>query len=402
VHSAARFADSVGVNAHVASPRYDLSFEVFDELLGELGVKHIRDELRPSNRIDRWAHLFSAHGIRSTMLVSPHTNSVPEMMRYISLLGHEKLAAIEGQNEGNSDWFQSTKAAQNDWRKTVIEYQQAVFGALRSRYTAEELPVLSPTVLNWRAADMALLAPAAPYCDVLAIHAYVQDAQEPETMDSNASLDWYIRRLRDPFKPGAPIQATEMGYNNIVQPLGDGISEEVAAIYIPRMLLHNFAKGIDRTFLYEFFNGGPSSTDWESNWGLVRFDNTPKPAFYAVRDLLAAMSADASGSSSAPVTPLARDDVSSSSNDVLFVQFNRDDGRLVVALWRNLALWNQALAQARLPVKPVSVKIAIPHGMSARLRAVPSGDGWINIPTAESTIELMVDEKIQLVELGAA
>jgi hypothetical protein len=134
----------------------------------------------------------------------------------------------------------------------------------------------------------------------------------------------------------------------------------------------------------------------------VRFDNTPKPAFYAVRDLLAAMSADASGSSSAPVTPLARDDVSSSSNDVLFVQFNRDDGRLVVALWRNLALWNQALAQARLPVKPVSVKIAIPHGTSARVKAVPSGDGWTNIPTAESTIELMVDEKIQLVELGAA
>jgi hypothetical protein len=249
---------------------------------------------------------------------------------------------------------------------------------------------------------MASLAPAAPYCDILAIHTYVQDAQEPETTDSNASLDWYLRLLRDPFKPGGRIQATEMGYNNIVKPMSDGISEEIAAIYITRMLLHNFAKGVERTFIYEFFNGGPSPEDWESNWGLVRYDNSPKPAYYAVKDLLAAMSNSGAKSLSDPVPPLQPTDVSDPAGDLLFLQFRRTNGELVVAIWRNLKLWNQMLGRSRLPVDPVTIKLVLPPGARARTKSVGTNGDWSHVAAQDGAIELSLGEKVELVELTAA
>ncbi len=276
------FVESVGVNVHLGSEPYLSRFELVRERLAALGVRHLRDELRPGNDVDRWRILFERHGIRSHWLVSPATNTPAEMLAYLKALGPEKVSAIEGQNEGDSDWFMAQPQARPHWDRAVIAYQRAIHTALRPRYP--RMPLLSPSVIDYKPADAALLRGAAPYCDIVAIHPYVQRAQEPETTDEYAGIDWYLRHFRDAFKPGAPVMATEAGYTTLDRP--GGVTEDAAATYLPRMLLHLLTSGVRRSFIYQLMDEGTDPGESEHHYGLLREDGAPKPAFGTLRTLM--------------------------------------------------------------------------------------------------------------------
>ncbi|MFD0935470.1 hypothetical protein ACFQ12_09785, partial [Methylobacterium trifolii] len=300
--SAAAFVDSVGVNVHISSEPYASRFTEVAALLGRSGIRHLRDEIRPSNDLDRWRMLYDAHGIRANLLVSPVTNTPAEMLEYLRMVGPQRVSAIEGQNEGDSDWFMAQPAARPRWHTAVVAYQRAAYRALRSRYDAATLPMLSPSIIDYKPADVALIRESAPFCDAVAIHSYVQHGQEPETGDDYAGLGWYLRHMRDAYRPGAPAVVTEVGYNNFVEPDGSAMSETASGIYLPRLLLNNFAAGIGRTFLYEFMDGATGSTVGNDHWGLVHTDGTPKPAYEAILTLLGALAEQGGGAPAAPLT----------------------------------------------------------------------------------------------------
>ena len=329
VHAADAFVDSVGVCTHLSSEPYLSAFGAVRAGIAALGIRHLRDELRPDNDLDRWRTLFRQHGVRSHLLVSPATNTVPEMLRYIGAVGPETVSAIEGQNEGDSDWFMAQPQARPRWDRAVVAYQRDVFRALRARYPM--LPILSPSVIDYKPADAKLLRPAAPFSDIVAMHPYAQRAQEPETAEEYAGLDWYLRTMRDGFKPGAPVMATEAGYATLDQP--GGISETAQAVYLPRLLLHFFAAGIRRTFLYELMDGGADPAESEHHYGLLRHDGTPKPAFTALQTLLQSL---------ADPGPVIRPgmiglEMSGASRMVVF---QARDGTITAAIWRPERLWD--------------------------------------------------------------
>jgi hypothetical protein len=380
VCSAAAFADSVGVNTHLGSEPYASRFGLVRELLAASGIRHVRDELRPSNDLARWRELFERHGIRSHLLVSPATNTVAEMLDYLAALGAEKVSAIEGQNEGDSDWFQAQEAARGGWAAAVTAYQRAVFQTLRERYPADVLPVLSPSVLDWKPGDMEAIRAAAPFCDMVAIHPYAQHGEEPETEAPYAALSWYLRQMRDGFKPGAPAMATEAGYNTLVEPRGAGVSEAAAAIYIPRLLLNNFAAGIRRTFLYELLDEGPDPAEWEQHWGLVRYDGTPKPAYRAVAALLQAL--DASQPGGVAVAAAFR----GAPPEARAMQFRKADGSTIVAIWRAVRCFDAAAARG-IAVDPVPLTVVPDRSVSqAAFTVLDGGTAWAELPVSNGAI----------------
>ncbi len=328
--AADRFVDSVGLNVHLGSPPYDQQFDTVIELAAALGVRHFRDELRPANDLARWRALHARAGIRSHLLISPATNTVPELLDYLEALGAERVSAVEGQNEGDSPWFGAQEAARGGWAEAVVAYQRDVFTALRTRYPGPSLPVLSPTVLDYAPADMHRIASAAPYCDAVALHAYAQGGQEPETEEAYAGLAWYLREFRDPFKPGAPAMLTEAGYHAG----SDGLSETARAKYLPRLLLHAWSAGIVRTFLYEFMDEGAGQPDPEQNYGLVSSAGEPKPAFGALCRLLGALSDPGPGFAPEPLAI----DPQGAACGLRIVPFAKRSGEVVLALWRPRAL----------------------------------------------------------------
>ena len=352
VFDADAFVDSVGVNVHLGSDPYLGAFDTVRDQLGALGVRYVRDELRPDNDLGRWRTLHRLHGIRSHLLVSPVTNTVAEMLHYLDAVGPQTVSAIEGQNEGDSDWFMAQKQARPRWDQAVIAYQRAVFRAVRARYPA--LPVLSPSVIDYKPVDARLLRPAAPFSDLVALHPYAQRAQAPETTDEYAGLDWYLRMMRDGFRPGAPAMATEAGYTTLDRP--GGISEAAQATYLPRLLLHFFAAGIRRTFLYEFMDGGADPADSEHHFGLLRHDGSPKPAFTAVAGLLQALATPQPRPSQRMAQPVIYMDGSARC-----VGFSKPEGEVILAIWRAVPVWDaERRKNVAVPTTPVALRLNAP------------------------------------------
>jgi hypothetical protein len=393
------FVDSVGVNVHIASPPYAARFDRFHELIGASGIRHLRDELRPSNDLGRWRALNARSGVQFNVLVSPATNTVPEMMAYLDALGVDCISAIEGQNEGDSDWFMALPLAKSGWSDVVVAYQRDVHRALRARYSVAQLPLLSPSVIDWKPADVTLLKGAAEFSDAVAIHSYVQHAEEPETTDDHAAVAWYLHNMRDAFKPGAPALATECGYCNLVRHGGSGVSEAAAAIYLPRLLLNNYRLGILRTFLYEFIDGGTDPNDSEMHWGLVRNDGTPKPSYLAISNLIAALK-DAARAAPSPMLQVAP---ASMSPELRQLAFEDSAGRPLLAVWRAVPCWNRWLAHD-VAVEPVAVDLTVgAPGTSPSLAMMRPNDNadWQPVATSGQHATIPLDGRVVIIRAAA-
>lgn len=391
------FLDSVGINVHLGSEPYASRFPEMTDLLVRSGIRHLRDELRPSNDLARWKHLHAAHGIRANLLVSPATNTVPEMLAYLEAVGPETVSAIEGQNEGDSDWFMAQPVARPHWAEAVVAYQRAIYQALRARYHREALPILSPSVLDYKPEDVALIEGAAAFCDAVAVHSYVQHGQEPETADPYAGIDWYLARMRDAFKPGAPAFCTEVGYCNFVRPGGSGVSEAAAGTYIPRLLMNNFAAGVQRSFLYQLMDGGTSTENSEDHWGLVRIDGTPKPAFTALARLLGALREPAGDPSPEPPVAVTLPEASA---DLRHVALSRRDGSLMVVLWRAVSCWDPDRAvEIEAPARPQRVVASRPP-RGCRSLAVNAAGSWTNQAAGGRELVLPVGSALTILWLS--
>lgn len=402
-HPAAAFVDSVGVCTHLVGEPYRSNFARFRALLAESGIRHLREQLETTNDIGRWRDLAAGLGVRFNLLVSPYTNTVPQLFDYLKAVGPGVVSAVEGQNEANSDWFKKLPLTGGDWAGTTIAYQRSLYEAVRRRYSAEELPVLSSSLIDFRPRDAALLREAAPFCDIVSLHPYVQHAQEPETAESYAALPWYIQNFRDGFKPGAPAMATEMGYTNVVSPNGGGISELASSIYLPRALLNNFAAGLLRTFFYEFMDSGVEPANTEHHYGLVRFDGTPKPAFRTISALLKALDDRGTGTGAAAgsqVRTVLRASFPDAPPDLRHQAFVRRDGVTVMAVWRPVRAWDVA-AGRDLDIVPAPVSMAVERrDVAVQWMALDGGASWTDAPPG-TTVALPVGGRVTLVRLTA-
>jgi hypothetical protein len=392
------FVDSIGVNTHLSSGLYASRFAEMAERLGASGIRHVRDELRPANDLSRWRALSDRFGIRSQMLVSPATNTVPEMLHYLRALGVERVCAIEGQNEGDSDWFKAQPQARPNWAVATVAYQREVHAALRAVYSAQVLPLVSPSIIDWKPGDVRLIREAAPYCDFVAIHPYVQHGEHPETTDDYAAIGWYLRMMRDGFKPGAPAMATETGYCNIVHPRSSSVSEAASGKYIPRLLLNNFMAGVRRSFLYEFLDEGFSTTDGEQNYGLLRADLSPKPAYLALARLIAALS-DRGPDFTPGRLAFASDAVP---DHAAWLLFQKRDGSFILAVWLAVPSWN--VAQARdiaVPARPVEIAFDAPLARAEAMN-IGGADGWTSLAVTRGRVRLDLHDQVTLLRLTLA
>ena len=395
---AAAFVESVGVCAHVGREPYNSP--LFHDLIVASGIRHLRVLLDVSTDFAQWRHLYAAFGIHSHLIVSPAVNTVAQLLDYLNRVEPGSVAAVEGQNEGDNGIFAAQEAVNGGWNAVVVRYQREVFEALRQRYSAAALPIVSPTLIDWKPADVALIRDAAPFCDIVGLHAYVQHGEEPETQDDYAALSWYISNFADSFKPHAPVMVTETGYTNVVAPGQAGVSELAASIYLPRMLLHNFASGVLRTFLYEFMDGGLNPTDGEHHYGIVHFDGTPKDAYHTIAALLVTLAdRPGTGARSLPerAIPLA---FSNAPADLRHLIFTRSDATVVVALWRPLRVWNVERGE---DIPDATRDLLIVPGWSvarAEYMVLARTPVWNTLPVVAGRIEIPVGAAVTLVRLG--
>lgn len=372
------FVDSVGVNVHLHytdSPytSYDdaeraARFNRLRDALRDLGVRHVRDGL-----IDTaWPAYYAQHnrlhrelGVRST-LVLPGDWRVHELgdqafaRRVLDVAGRfEGVATLEGYNE--YDLFHGNR---EDWTQEVRKAQRALRDAARSSDALAGVTVLGPSLV--RPGSYREVGDVSAWMDCGSFHPYPGGSMPEQTIGRE------VDRQR-PLSTDRPLQATEAGYHNaLATEHGHRPTSEAAeAIYLPRMFFEHFRLGILRTFDYELISThdrGPG--DVESHFGLIRHDGSRTPAFLALQRTMAVLSEgnnadEAVPAAGAPAALTYRR--TGGGDDLREVLLAQPDGRLVLAVWRAVSVWDPDARQA-LGVQPQRLVFGWPQGRFERVR----------------------------------
>lgn len=285
------FVDSIGVNTHL---RYNdtayADFAAVERRLVESGIRHIRDDIA-ARRPDTYPlyRRLAKQGIRSTVILgsplyggegSPW-GTPEELVRVVQreLLPSGAVEAVEGANE----WDLSDREA---WVAELREHHQDVSRLLSETAALSSLPVIAPSMGRPLATEQFIeLGSLAALTDYGNVHDYPGDKRmRREFLDevlANQSI----------MTGDQQVIATETGYHQGRPDTDEGsghqaVSADAAGVLVPQLLLEHFEAGIPRTFLYELVDQHDRPSDIEANFGLLRSDFTPKPAFEALTNLI--------------------------------------------------------------------------------------------------------------------
>lgn len=319
VQKADRFVDSIGVNIHATY--YDTAYRDFERwsaLLKDSGIRHLRDGIaidsgQPLERLQRLAR----QGHRFTFISTLDGPPAREQLAFMGRLGRA-TAAVEGPNEvdfmSGADWEPKLKAFMPGFMQ---EARRAGFDT-----------ILAPSLVSRD--ERKRLAGDFSAWGIPNIHPYPGGRPPTVTLDEETRIAQGGRR-------DAGVFVTETGYHTALRS-GDGqppVDERTQATYLPRLYLETFAAGVRRTFLYELLDErpDPGRRRSEQNFGLVRNDFTPKPAFTTLRKMLGVLRqspGEGNGTGARASGP----------RDLRSLLLEREDGSRVMALWRDVSVWD--------------------------------------------------------------
>jgi hypothetical protein len=280
----------------------------------------------------------------------------------------------------------------------VRAYQRDLVAALRADPATTALPVLSPALRGpARARELGPL-PA----DAVAMHSFPFGRLPDDALDT-----WWIPETRAMGEPGRPVVATSVGWHTCpgaLSPLHPqpGISESAAGRYVPRLFLEYALRGIRRTFYYDFIDDGEdapgSEPEAEHHFGLLRYDGSPKPAFHALRRLIARL-ADPGPAFEPGELRLG---LAGAPPDLKRLLLRKRDGTFCLVLWRNAASYDVA-AGRDLDVPPARVTLTVDPVFAAADLILPSvSDGPVHRVPDPAVLEVDVPDHPLIVELVPA
>lgn len=390
---AMEFVDSVGVNLHTyyEGTPYP-NFAMIAQRLGELGIHHIRDNL-VTDEPGEYEYLngLAARGIKSTLIMGGPENGISGLDELVGTLRSELVGAVdavEGPNELDISHYR-------DWPAQLTKYQSALYERMKGDPSLASIPVVGPSLAYLRH------APAAPdlsrYLDYGNIHSY-SGGEPPEPV-----LQEWLAGAR--FMSGdKPVMSTETGYHTAINSDGDHppVSEEAEATYLPRLFLDYFANGVSRTFPYELIDEHPDPEldEPESDFGLLRNDYSPKPAFTALRNLLTILD-DPGGSSFTP-RPFEYT-LSGNRTDLRQLVLAKSDGSYWLALWRAGSVWDTATREPIEPGSaPVDVRFGRAPGTATEYQPNVSDRPTATLPVDRGEVRVRVGARVVILALAPA
>lgn len=373
VATTGEFVDSVGVNVHMSysdTPYGDV--EGIRRSLGRLGIRHLRDGLeadRPDQH-DAFRAL-GADGRRLTLIMgrADAGESLPRLLDVAREL-RPGLAALEGPNESDA-------AGGEEWPGLLREYQAELRTGRSERTELDALPIVGPSLIGHSGHGQ--LGDVSELVDFGNVHSY--PGGDPPEWDLDQQLS-----LAATNTGNRPVQATETGYHTALSDRGGHppVSERAAGVYLPRLYLEYFRRGIARTFAYELVDEfeDPGRADAEANFGLLRRDLSPKPAFTALANLLALMRPRESGGGS-PEAPAVS--LEGNLDGVRQLTLRREDGTNLLALWRDVSVWDRgAQEDVDPPTAEVTVKLDRPVALMEVFRPSRSSQPERSVRDADS------------------
>ena len=395
------FVDSVGVNTHLHYD--DTVYNRFDDFIKPkllaLGVRHIRDGAYTYRGVGGntfyYARLreLAAKGIRFDLLTTIKTSYSEEtdfsLLDDIYSWTSGAVETFEGVNEpdiqsGTTNWVEQTRAA-----------QQTLYNTVKGNPALKRVKVIGPSPV-WKADALGNLSFEMDYGNS---HTYTGGAMP--MVSGYGSLKFNLDKAALNSRAD-PVIVTEVGYHSAVNTQNGHrpVSEKIAAVYTPRLLLSYFDKGIVRTYLYQFIDhfSDSSSTDPEAAFGLLRNSGAEKPVYKAVQTLLNLLQDP--GPAFQPGS--LRYELSGDAKDVQQVLLQKRDGTFYLALWVEASGWDR---DAKRELKVSDQKLSVGLGQPVRqVTHYAFRDNGQAVPTSLTLqggrLELNLSDKLTLLELS--
>jgi hypothetical protein len=181
-------------------------------------------------------------------------------------------------NEPNGDFWAPKPDAE--------QYTALALAASKAIREAEpQATIIGPASSGfpWEFLETFLKSGVLDYLDAVSVHPYRNPRRPPETAaDDYQKLRQLIDRYAPPSKQGKlPILNGEWGYSTFTK----GVSLQTQADFAVRQQLANLLSGVPLSIWYDWKNDGDDPNENEQNFGTVRSDLQPKPAYLAMQKL---------------------------------------------------------------------------------------------------------------------
>lgn len=268
--SAYSLYDSVGINTNF---RYQNTTYTNNRdtwvipRLKELGINHVRDSGASANFFGHIAALPSNIKLCLTCEQRVGVSSLNALDVAMNYIGLSRIQYMEGANEWDAD--NQSYGGQN-YPNSLNASQQALWNSIKGDGRSNGIPVLSPSFAQPEgAAGFNFSA----NCNIVNLHSY------PGTEVPTNWLDSRWIPLMQATAPNKPLVVTETGYASLVGHSCYAPSKALGS-YTLRLILENWKRGIERTYLFELYDGA------YGDFGLIDGSNNPKASFKALRDFL--------------------------------------------------------------------------------------------------------------------
>lgn len=436
--AASSFRDSIGVQLHVDFQGYAYQADSTENLVSAvqgLGVRHVRDRVC-MDKPDVCAKVFE-----KLTAVGSGNGTGPDVDLIIGVMPNvdaptdraERDAVIEAglrqvRDAPYADHIAGLEMVNEpdllkvgDWATQTVEDARSLHRLLAKPEFASirDLPLLAPALGRQNMTPQLLKAGwTQDLADIPNMHPYPATYTIPETaLDLKCDgeltvLDCAKAMAEHPTE----AYATESGYSTAGTVLvSDWVTQRAQATYTLRVLLSNFAEGVERTYLYELADLSSAPTFRNHGYGLMksRFNanektfrfGSPKLAYLAIQrmnEIVGDLGASARpGQLDVTVTdPATGAEVPDS--QVQRVALRRADGTYVLALWQraqSFSFLDYTPRDLTVPARAVKVSLDGSAGDWQARSYVPAISGAPTSSGAGADFTFSVNDDVTLVDL---
>ena len=241
------------------------------------------------------------------------------------------MLAIEGPNEVNI-WPVTYNGVSGP--AGAVEYQTALYSAVRADPTLNNIPVYNMTLGTADANAFKQLGNLSSVADYGNIHPYLYDGNP-------GSTELNLFPLAQIDTPGKPAVITETGFTTDPNNTYNGISEVGQARYTLDTLMDAYKAGFSHTFIYELLDeaSDPQNTNSEMHYGLFHTDGTPKLAATAIHNLTTVL-ADPGATASFTPGSLSYTVTNFTAPFASQMLLEKSNGKFDLVLWAEPTIWN--------------------------------------------------------------
>ncbi|MGI0485803.1 hypothetical protein ACN4EK_10225 [Pantanalinema rosaneae CENA516] len=442
--SADDFVHSLCVTTHwsYTDTPYAQRYPEVKQKLVQSGIRHVRDGLYQDRAQD-----LGKQNIRMTVVAdvpnyaNGDSQTIQELINQIkaSNAAGAKIDAVEGPNEADLFWDASRfnkKYKGQGFPEGLIAFQKDLYTAINRDRATKDITVIGPSLGVTYDPGAGKPNPLAPGSLKQAVdwgnfHPYPGGNPFNTPFDYNTTQKYYWNSnfpsihigehpyLFDvysaPFYP-QPMAATETGYSTYK----DGISEAVQVKYLPRLFLEFFSKGFPRTCAYEFVDEfvDTDRSNREANFGLLRRDLTPKPAYLAIKNLIQLLQDPGAkftpGKLAYEITPRPVKDYREPNSgmvttydrtqDIHSLLLQKRDRSFYLALWHEVSSYDTSNNPPR-PIQPPALPVTLKLNQPVRNVTFYTLelDGTLKPTSAKlnnNQVELLIPDRVLLVKIA--